>query len=133
MPNGGLAVAALLAQKLDVCGLVDDHVTVSGKGGANGGAKAATVIGRPHHHRSDHHPRDRPHIRLTNTHRAVSSDTTPISARHPQTRVRQPAVIPHTTKAENSKTEEIIQTRMPEPAKATPNYSPVHPGLRRRG
>lgn len=45
LPNGGLAVAALLAQKLGVAGLVDDHVKVAGEGGANGGAKAATVIG----------------------------------------------------------------------------------------
>jgi hypothetical protein len=45
LPNGGLAVAALLAQKLGVFGLVDDLVTIAGEGGANGGAKAATVIG----------------------------------------------------------------------------------------
>jgi len=45
LPNGGLAVAALLAQKLGVAGLVDEHVTITGEGGANGGAKAATVIG----------------------------------------------------------------------------------------
>jgi hypothetical protein len=45
LPNGGLAVAALLAQKLGIAGLVDEHVTIAGEGGANGGAKAATVIG----------------------------------------------------------------------------------------
>jgi len=45
LPNGGLAVAALLAQKLGVADLVDDHVKITGEGGANGGAKAATVIG----------------------------------------------------------------------------------------
>jgi hypothetical protein len=45
LPNGGLAVAALLAQKLGVADMVDDHVTVDGQAGANGGAKAATVIG----------------------------------------------------------------------------------------
>jgi hypothetical protein len=45
LPNGGLAVAALLAQKLGVGDLVDEHVTIAGEAGANGGAKAATVIG----------------------------------------------------------------------------------------
>jgi len=45
LPNGGLAVAALLAQRLGVADLVDEHVTVAGEAGANGGAKAATVIG----------------------------------------------------------------------------------------
>ena len=45
LPNGGLSVAALLAQKLGVADLVDEHVTVTGEPGANGGAKAATVIG----------------------------------------------------------------------------------------
>jgi len=45
LPNGGLAVAALLAQKLGVADLIDDHVTIAGEPGANGGAKAATVIG----------------------------------------------------------------------------------------
>jgi hypothetical protein len=45
LPNGGLTVAALLAQKLGVAGLVDEHVTITGDAGANGGAKAATVIG----------------------------------------------------------------------------------------
>jgi hypothetical protein len=45
LPNGGLAVAALLAQQLGVADLVDGHVEVCGEGGANGGAKAATVIG----------------------------------------------------------------------------------------
>ena len=45
LPNGGLAVAALLAQKLGVADLIDAHVTVAGERGANGGAKAATVIG----------------------------------------------------------------------------------------
>jgi hypothetical protein len=44
LPNGGLTVAALLAQKLDITGLVDRHVTIDGQAGANGGAKAATVI-----------------------------------------------------------------------------------------
>jgi hypothetical protein len=45
LPNGGLSVAALLAQKLGVADLVDAHVTIAGEPGANGGAKAATVIG----------------------------------------------------------------------------------------
>ena len=45
LPNGGLAVAGLLAQKLGVADLVDEHVAVAGEPGANGGAKAATVIG----------------------------------------------------------------------------------------
>jgi len=45
LPNGGLAVAALLAQKLGVADLVDEHVTIGGEAGANSGAKAATVIG----------------------------------------------------------------------------------------
>jgi hypothetical protein len=45
LPNGGLAVAASLAQKLGVADLVDEHVTIDGEAGANGGAKAATVIG----------------------------------------------------------------------------------------
>lgn len=44
-PNGGLTVAALLAQRLGVADLVDAHVTVAGEAAANGGAKAATVIG----------------------------------------------------------------------------------------
>jgi hypothetical protein len=45
LPNGGLAVAALLAQKLGVGELVDRHVTLRGQGSANAGAKALTVIG----------------------------------------------------------------------------------------
>jgi len=45
LPNGGLSVAALLAQRLGVADLIDAHVTVAGEPGANGGAKAATVIG----------------------------------------------------------------------------------------
>jgi hypothetical protein len=45
LPNGGLTVAALLAQKLGVADLVDEHVTIAGEAAANGGAKAATVIG----------------------------------------------------------------------------------------
>jgi len=45
LPNGGLAVAALLAQKLGIADLVDEHVTIDGEAGANGGAKAATVVG----------------------------------------------------------------------------------------
>ncbi len=45
LPNGGLAVAGLLAQKLGVGELVDAHVTLAGEGSANGGAKALTVIG----------------------------------------------------------------------------------------
>jgi hypothetical protein len=44
LPNGGLTVAARLAQKLGVGRLVDDHVTIAGEAGANGGAKALTVI-----------------------------------------------------------------------------------------
>jgi hypothetical protein len=45
LPNGGLAVAALLAQQLGVADLVDEHVEIEGEAGANGSAKAATVIG----------------------------------------------------------------------------------------
>jgi hypothetical protein len=45
LPNGGLTVAALLAQRLGVADLVDEHVTVVGEAGANSGAKGATVIG----------------------------------------------------------------------------------------
>jgi hypothetical protein len=45
LPNGGLTVTALLAQKLGVADLIDEHVTIGGQAGANGGAKAATVIG----------------------------------------------------------------------------------------
>jgi hypothetical protein len=45
LPNGGLTVAALLAQKLGVADLVDEHVAVAGEPGANSGAKAATVVG----------------------------------------------------------------------------------------
>jgi hypothetical protein len=45
VPSGGLAVTGLLAQKLGVAELVDRHVTLTGEGAANGGAKALTVIG----------------------------------------------------------------------------------------
>jgi hypothetical protein len=45
VPNGGLHVAALLAQKLGVAELVDEHVTLTGEGAGNSGAKALTVIG----------------------------------------------------------------------------------------
>jgi hypothetical protein len=45
LPNGGLSVAALLAQKLGVADLVDEHVTIDGEAGANSGAKASTVVG----------------------------------------------------------------------------------------
>jgi len=45
LPNGGLAVAGVLAQKLGVGELVDAHVTLSGDGAGNSGAKALTVIG----------------------------------------------------------------------------------------
>jgi hypothetical protein len=45
VPHGGLAVAGLLAQKLGVAELVDAHVTLTGEGGGNCGAKALTVIG----------------------------------------------------------------------------------------
>ena len=45
LPNGGLVVAALLAQRLGVADLVDEHVSVAGEAGVNSGAKAATVIG----------------------------------------------------------------------------------------
>ena len=38
-PTGGLTVAALLAQKLDVTDLVDAHLRINGEAGANGGAK----------------------------------------------------------------------------------------------
>ena len=44
LPNGGLAVAGLLAQRLGVADLVDDHVVLNSPESANGGAKAATVI-----------------------------------------------------------------------------------------
>ena len=44
LPNGGLAVAARLAQKLGVADLVDEHVTIAGEAGANSGAKALTLI-----------------------------------------------------------------------------------------
>ncbi|MDP8977814.1 MAG: IS1380 family transposase, partial [Actinomycetota bacterium] len=44
-PSGGLAVAGLLAQRLGVAELVDEHVTLSGDGAGNGGAKALTVVG----------------------------------------------------------------------------------------
>ena len=45
LPNGGLAVAALLAQKLGAADLIDEHLTITGEAGANGGAKALTVVG----------------------------------------------------------------------------------------
>ncbi|MDQ4131751.1 MAG: IS1380 family transposase [Actinomycetota bacterium] len=45
LPNGGLAVTGLLAQKLGLAELVDAHVTLSGEGAGNSGAKALTVIG----------------------------------------------------------------------------------------
>jgi hypothetical protein len=45
VPNGGLTVAALLAQKLGVDELIDEHVTLTGEGAGNSGAKALTVIG----------------------------------------------------------------------------------------
>jgi hypothetical protein len=45
IPNGGLSVAALLAHKLGVADLVDEHVTLTGDGAGNSGAKALTVIG----------------------------------------------------------------------------------------
>lgn len=45
LPHCGLAVAGVLAQKLGVGELVDEHVTLAGEGSANGGAKALTVIG----------------------------------------------------------------------------------------
>ncbi len=45
VPNGGLTVAALLAQKLGVGELVDEYVTLSGDGAGNSGAKALTVVG----------------------------------------------------------------------------------------
>ena len=45
LPNGGLTVAALLAQRLGVADLVDRHVRIGGEAGANGGAKASTVVG----------------------------------------------------------------------------------------
>jgi hypothetical protein len=44
LPNGGLTVAARLAQKLRLAELVDEHVTIAGEAGANSGAKALTVI-----------------------------------------------------------------------------------------
>ena len=39
LPSGGLAVAALLAQKLGVADLIDEHVTIAGEAGANSGAE----------------------------------------------------------------------------------------------
>jgi len=45
LPAGGLAVTGLLAQRLGVAELVDEHVVPSGVGAANAGAKALTVIG----------------------------------------------------------------------------------------
>jgi hypothetical protein len=45
LPNGGLAVAGLLAQRLGVTDLVDGQLALSGPAAANSGAKAATVIG----------------------------------------------------------------------------------------
>jgi hypothetical protein len=44
LPSGGLAVAGLLAQRLGVADLVDQHVRLS-EAAANAGAKALTVIG----------------------------------------------------------------------------------------
>jgi hypothetical protein len=41
LPNGGPAVAALLAQKLGVADLIDAHVTINGEAGANSGAVSA--------------------------------------------------------------------------------------------
>ena len=49
LPCGGLAVAGLLAQRLGVAELVDEHVRLSAaaaaNSGANSGAKALTVVG----------------------------------------------------------------------------------------
>lgn len=45
LPNGGLAVAGLLAQRLGVTDLVDAGLALKGPAAANSGAKAATVIG----------------------------------------------------------------------------------------
>ena len=45
LPSGGLAVTGLLAQRLGVAELVDEHVMLSGAGAANAGAKALTVVG----------------------------------------------------------------------------------------
>ena len=45
LPHGGLVVAGLLARKLRVAELVDEHVIPPGKAAANSGAKALTVIG----------------------------------------------------------------------------------------
>jgi hypothetical protein len=44
VPCAGLLPAAVLAQRLDVAGLVDERLTL-GHHGANSGAKALTVIG----------------------------------------------------------------------------------------
>ncbi len=44
VPNAGLLPAAVLAQRLDLGGLVDDRLRLA-RHGANGGAKALTVIG----------------------------------------------------------------------------------------
>jgi hypothetical protein len=44
LPCAGLLPAAVLAQRIDVAGLVDERVTLA-RHGANGGTKAMTVIG----------------------------------------------------------------------------------------
>ena len=45
LPNGGLAVAGLLAQRLGVADLVDEHVSLRTPAAANSGAKASSVVG----------------------------------------------------------------------------------------
>ncbi len=45
LASGGLAVAGLLAQRLGVAELVDEHVALSGGAAPNAGAKAVTVVG----------------------------------------------------------------------------------------
>jgi hypothetical protein len=45
LPNGGLAVAGLLAQRLGVTDLVDARLTPKGPAVANSGVKAPTLIG----------------------------------------------------------------------------------------
>ncbi len=44
MPNAGLLPAAVLAQRLDLAGLVEDRLHLA-RHGVNSGAKALTVIG----------------------------------------------------------------------------------------
>ena len=44
MPNAGLLPAAVLAQRIDLAGLVDERLKLA-KHGANCGTKALTVIG----------------------------------------------------------------------------------------